>query len=466
MSTPEDPAPIEPRRPGRAGRRSWHVAALASLNARGFRLLYLLDGLVLYAELWLVTGVLIWLRDDFNAVPNLDRYAWTYALIVVAHVAIFWAGGLYDRPPRLLARPILTRLVISVWFTSLLLGTVSLMLPQFPIPRSVLVVHALIAPLVLALNRWVTVRLRRRREGPARAVLVGSAETIALARTHLAPIADELVIADTVADVDDIVTVIERARARVLVLLDTESLDPLYEHHLDQLEAQDVATVRLVRPQDSLLGLARVGELGGMPFVSLSTHTMAPSQVRLKRWMDLAVLLVTAPLTVPLTLLTAAYVRIRVGRPVLFVQHRVGRDGQPFPMYKFRSMGLDAEARTGPVGAAVDDPRIVRGMGWIRASRLDELPQLVNVLRGHMTIVGPRPVRPAELADYEQRFPGYHRRHQCPPGITGLAQVYGHYHTHIEYKLGHDLYYLANWSPLLDLHIMVRTAWVILSRRL
>ena len=78
---------------------------------------------------------------------------------------------------------------------------------------------------------------------------------------------------------------------------------------------------------------------------------------------------------------------------------------------------------------------------------------------------GPRPVRPAELAAYEEEFPGYHRRHQSPPGITGLAQVYGRYHTHIAWKLGHDLHYLANWSPLLDLHIMMRTAWVIITRR-
>lgn len=203
-----------------------------------------------------------------------------------------------------------------------------------------------------------------------------------------------------------------------------------------------------------------------MPFVALSSHALAPSQVRLKRAMDLTVLVLTAPIWVPLLLVTALYVAIVVRRPLLFIQDRVGRGGHPFPMYKFRSMVLDAEARSGPVGAAVNDPRIVRGMGWIRATRLDELPQLLNVALGHMTIAGPRPVRPEELAEYEQRFAGYHRRHQCPPGITGLAQVYGHYHTHIEYKLGHDLYYLANWSPLLDLHIMLRTAWVILSRRL
>lgn len=443
-----------------------HVRTLARLNGYGFRLLHLLDAVVLYAELWLVTAVLVLLRNDFNATANAERYLWTYALIVVSHLAIFYAGGLYDRPPRVLARPILSRLVIAVWFTALLWGTVSLMLPQFPIPRSVLVVHAVLAPILLAVNRWGSDRLRRRRAGPAPVLLVGSQTSIGLAREHLIPIAHEVTVVGTTEAVDQVPEALDRTGARVVVLLDTDSLAALYAGPLDLLERRGVVVLRLVRPQDSLLGLARVGELGGMPFVALSSHALAPSQVRLKRAMDLAVLVVAAPIWVPLLALTALYVAIVVRRPLLFVQDRVGRGGRLFPMYKFRSMVLDAEVQSGPVGAAVDDPRIVRGMGWIRATRLDELPQLLNVLLGHMTIAGPRPVRPEELAEYEQRFTGYHRRLQCPPGITGLAQVYGHYHTHIEYKLGHDLYYLANWSPLLDLHIMVRTAWVIVSRRL
>lgn len=198
----------------------------------------------------------------------------------------------------------------------------------------------------------------------------------------------------------------------------------------------------------------------------LSTHTLTDSQARLKRWMDILVLIVTAPVTVPLALFTTIYVAIVVGRSLMFVQLRVGRHGTPFRMLKFRTMTRDAEAATGPIQAAVDDPRVIRGVSWIRATRLDELPQLLNVLQGSMTVVGPRPVRPEELAAYERAFPGYRRRHQSSPGITGLAQVYGGYRTHIEYKLGQDLHYLANWSPIRDLQIMVRTAWVIITRQL
>jgi len=454
----EPAAPDEPVSSRRSG-------VLAGLNARGFRMLYLMDAVVIYAVLWLVTLFQWWLRTDFNPSGYLGRYLWTYVLVVLVHLAVFYFGGLYDRTPRFLARPMATRLVASVWLAALLVGGVSLLLDDYPVPRSVLVLEALVGPLVLAGNRWVVGRLRRRREGPARALLVGDPDTVRLATEHLCQTSGELQVVGSTRSVADITTRVAQDGARLVVLLDGDALEPLYHDSLDTLERAGVTTLQIVRPQDSLLGLKNVGELGGMPFVALSTHTLSPSQERLKRWMDLAVLLVTAPVTLPLIALTALYVRIVAGRPVMFVQDRIGKDGDPFAMYKFRSMVVDAEAGTGPVAAAVGDRRIVRGMGWIRATRLDELPQLANVLLGRMTIVGPRPVRPAELAAYEEQFPGYHRRHQSPPGITGLAQVYGRYHTHIAWKLGHDLHYLANWSPLLDLHIMVRTAWVIITRR-
>jgi lipopolysaccharide/colanic/teichoic acid biosynthesis glycosyltransferase len=181
--------------------------------------------------------------------------------------------------------------------------------------------------------------------------------------------------------------------------------------------------------------------------------------------MDITVLVFTSPITMLLIGLTAAYVAARAGRPLMFVQPRVGRDGTTFRMQKFRTMRPDAEADTGPVQAAINDPRVVRGMEWVRQTRLDELPQLWNVARGQMSIVGPRPERPEEMAEYEHMIPGYRRRHQVPPGITGLAQVYGYAQTDPEYKLGHDLHYLANWSPVLDLQIMARSLWVIISRR-
>jgi lipopolysaccharide/colanic/teichoic acid biosynthesis glycosyltransferase len=153
--------------------------------------------------------------------------------------------------------------------------------------------------------------------------------------------------------------------------------------------------------------------------------------------------------------------------PLLYWQPRVGAGGREFRMVKFRTMGLDAEADGhGARLADPDDPRVIRGCRWVRATRMDELPQLWNVLRGDMSLVGPRPERPELTAGFEERIPGYSRRHELPPGLTGLAQIHGRYHTDPEYKLGYDLQYLVNWSPVLDLEILLRTVWVVLARRI
>jgi lipopolysaccharide/colanic/teichoic acid biosynthesis glycosyltransferase len=214
-----------------------------------------------------------------------------------------------------------------------------------------------------------------------------------------------------------------------------------------------------------LYGLERVREVGGMPFVPLREHTLPISRVRFKRAFELLILLGAMPLWVPVIGILCLYQLVAAGRPIFYRQVRVGQDGVPFWLVKFRTMYPDAEERTGPTLASHDDPRVIGACRWMRSMRADELPQLWNVLKGEMSLVGPRPERPELTAQYEQLIPGYATRYEIPPGITGMAQVQGRYETDPEYKLGYDLQYLVNWSPLLDLAILARTVWVVLTRR-
>jgi exopolysaccharide biosynthesis polyprenyl glycosylphosphotransferase len=452
---------------------SQRIRVIRALNDRGIRLLHIADVGVIYLTLMAITiamtvlrpGVISWPSDQpFNAWANVDRYWWTYGAIALLHLAVFYFGGLYDREPRLGSRTSLPRIVTLVWVASLITGLVSWMAGEFLIPRSILVVFALVAPIGLAANRWFSRWLQLRTEGPPRVLLVGDEDAVDLALRHLAH-ADSVEVAGATASIADLEKYVEETDASDVLLLNSTYLSDLYAGSLARLESKGVGALQVVGAHDSLLGLRNVGEIGGIPYVGLSAHVLPSSQARLKRYMDVAILTLTAPITLPLLGFTAIYVGIRAGRPLMFVQPRVGRDGAPFRMQKFRTMRPDAEADTGPVQAAVNDPRVVRGMEWIRQTRLDELPQLWNVARGQMSIVGPRPERPEEMAEYEKIIPGYRRRHQVPPGITGLAQVYGYAQTDPEYKLGHDLHYLANWSPVLDLQIMARSFWVIISRR-
>ena len=152
-------------------------------------------------------------------------------------------------------------------------------------------------------------------------------------------------------------------------------------------------------------------------------------------------------------------------RDRIYRQNRIGHLGKDFQIVKFRTMIKEAESSTGPRLSHDSDSRVIPSLRCLRSSRLDELPQIWNVLRGEMSLVGPRPERPEFVEEIAREVPGYRRRHSVKPGLTGLAQVHGRYDSEPVHKLGYDLQYLANWSPVLDVQVLVRTIWVVLTRR-
>ncbi len=169
--------------------------------------------------------------------------------------------------------------------------------------------------------------------------------------------------------------------------------------------------------------------------------------------------------TFAIMVLVGLAVRLSSKGPVLFRQKRVGMNGRPFTLYKFRSMRTDAEAETGAVWATRDDPRVTVIGKWLRRLRLDELPQLYNVVRGEMSIVGPRPERPEFVRTLSDQIPFYRQRHCVRPGITGWAQINYKYGETLEdtiVKLEYDLYYIKNLSPSLDAYILFHTLKVML----
>lgn len=184
-----------------------------------------------------------------------------------------------------------------------------------------------------------------------------------------------------------------------------------------------------------------------------------------KRLLDVSLILVTAPITVPVFLLAMLAVRITMGRPVFFIQERVGLGGQPFRMYKLRTMrplSATDEARTTVVG----DARITALGRVLRRYRIDELPQLWNVLAGQMSIIGPRPEWTVLSEQYTAELPVYAYRHLVRPGITGWAQVRGGYAGDLaetRVKVGYDLFYIKNMSFSMDSQILIRTVWTLLS---
>ena len=186
-----------------------------------------------------------------------------------------------------------------------------------------------------------------------------------------------------------------------------------------------------------------------------------------KRAADLSVACALLAFTLPLMMMVALAIKLDSTGPVFYRQERVGLGGRRFTLLKLRSMRQDAEADGRPVWAAAEDDRITRVGRFIRCTRIDELPQLFNVLRGEMSMVGPRPERPHFVDQLGAIIPSYHERHTVLPGITGWAQINYPYGASIEdarQKLRYDLDYIANHSLLLDLEILVATVGVVIGR--
>ncbi len=452
------------------------VALLARLNRHGFRLVMLADVVALVA---ITVGWMVWTyRFDWPTFP-FTTYLVSFVVVISVFMASLYFGGLYEREPRLGAPPALPRVARQTLAAGGLVALLRVALPgigreldlspafALAIPVRNLVTLIVLGAVAVAANRWMAHEVRTRREGPPKIVLAGSPSDLEVARTQLDVDRRLAVVVAEVTDSGELLGAVHEHDATDVVLVSSGWVDDLYPTEVRAFDRAGVAVLLRVTARETLYGLERIREVGGLPFVLLRAQTMPRSRARFKRFFDLVVLASTAPAWLLLMGFMAIYQLIAAGRPLLFRQTRIGAGERPFEMVKFRTMIPDAEEDgRGARLATLDDPRIIPACKWVRATRMDELPQLWNVLRGEMSLVGPRPERPELTVGFEQSIPGYARRHELPPGLTGLAQIHGRYHTDPEYKLGYDLQYLVNWSPVLDLEILLRTIWVVLARRI
>lgn len=250
---------------------------------------------------------------------------------------------------------------------------------------------------------------------------------------------------------------------------------PFWEHHrLPEIvrECRTMGVDFRVVPDLFELSFDRVnvGNLSGIPLIGLKELSLKGWNLVLKRAIDLTIIVLTAPVVLPFAAIIALAIRWDSPGPAIFQQRRIGKGGQPFTAYKFRTMVVDAEERKaelaqlneadGPIFKIRNDPRLTRLGRFLRRSSLDELPQLWNIVRGEMSLVGPRPQLPAEVAQYEE---WHYRRLEANPGLTGLWQVLGRSDTSFDEMVRLDIYYAENWSPGMDLRIMIETIPAVLS---
>ena len=230
-------------------------------------------------------------------------------------------------------------------------------------------------------------------------------------------------------------------------------------------ESPDVLIRIVPSYYESMMRIGDVESLGDIALVRLQTTPRRITELS-KRTFDVAASSVGLILLSPLIVLVYLLIKATSAGPAVFRQERVGRYGRPFRILKFRTMRQDAERETGPIlSEGASDERLTRFGRWLRLFRIDEVPQLWNVLIGEMSLVGPRPERTCFVRQFEQTIPAYATRHQVQPGITGLAQICGGYHTDASDKLRFDLIYISQLSIWFDLAILFRTVMVVLLPR-
>lgn len=376
--------------------------------------------------------------------------------------------------PRVRISGSITRLLLPAQAVQLFSFTTFLyFFPMRSFPRSVLVVYLVVDGLFLYLERAFLRRLSLA-GGRRRVLIVGdpaSAEILAEAiRRHpwtgidVAEVLPPGAEADRRAGPDEIAAAIERTGSdHVLFAPERGAFRDRAIEHLALSRRSSLWVLPSV--YETLIGRLRFRSLGELPLLEVRAAPPQGLGAFFKRAIDLIAAGAALLILSPVLFVAAAGVWALSGRPVFYSQERVGRDGARFRLRKLRTMKPGAEEETGAVLASRSDPRVTRVGRWLRTTRIDEIPQLVNVLRGEMSLVGPRPERPEFVSRYEQTIAGYALRFTVRPGLTGFAQISGEYETHPEIKLRYDLAYINNWSLAFDLVLMARTVPVVLSRR-
>jgi exopolysaccharide biosynthesis polyprenyl glycosylphosphotransferase len=271
---------------------------------------------------------------------------------------------------------------------------------------------------------------------------------------------------EVIGHLDDIRQIIEEHQIQdVLVALEPERREDLVSV-ISKVDFPDVTLKLLPDFYQLVSGLNKTNQIFGMPLVEVSPEPMPLWEKTTKRLLDIIVSIIALIIFTPFLLVVSIIIRMNSEGSAIFRQSRVGKNGKIFTILKFRTMHINAEDETGPTWAKENDPRVTKVGFWLRKLRIDEIPQFWNVLKGDMSLVGPRPERQHFVDQFAKQIPLYLRRHRVRPGITGWAQVkwkYGGSLDTVREKTKYDLFYIENISLKMDAKILINTVITIIK---
>jgi sugar transferase (PEP-CTERM system associated) len=444
-----------------------------------FLVLAFCEAVILLSSTWV--AILIRFAGEDQLIEENLGIVWPKALVYAAVVATaLVSAGLYRRRQRYGLLGIFNRLIVAMLVAGPVMAVIFYIIPELYLGRGILILNLIITFLALLLSRGLFIYIMGLKGLQRRFLILGAgkrATSVGTLRRRSDRLGIEIV--GYVSLPDEPVLVPEErlveVRASLQEYVERESIDEI-------VVAADERRGNL--PFNELLNcrLAGVAVTDVLDFFEQTTgkikiDVMYPSWLLFsegfhryylrqigKRVFDVIVSVILLILCSPLMLFAVAAILSESGRPVLYRQRRVGEKDKFFYIFKFRTMNQDAEADGKARWAASGDPRITRVGRWLRRTRIDELPQIFNILQGKMSFVGPRPERPEFVEVLAQKIPYYGERHRVKPGLTGWAQIcypYGSTERDAFEKLEYDLYYVKNYSLFLDLIILLQTVEVV-----
>jgi exopolysaccharide biosynthesis polyprenyl glycosylphosphotransferase len=376
----------------------------------------------------------------------------------VVYLVLLWGLGLYSTSWKSTSE-LFSSIFITSALTAVLSMALAFFLRGFALPRSIVLVGFVCEFVLLFIWRFGIRSLEEKRTVPKRVLVIGEGRHILELALKLLGTREDYQLLEVVPPLehDRIVELFPQAD---LVCFENQ-LGNEKRVLLRRCVEESKQVIMVPSVEDILLLGAQFDRVDDQPILKLESLDLSSRQQMVKRICDLVLSLVLLILTSPLQLIVALLIKLDSPGPVLYFQERLGERRKTFRLIKFRTMVVDAEKKCGPVLAKTKDPRITRLGRFLRAIRLDELPQLVNIFLGQMSFVGPRPERQFFVEQFEESLPEYRYRMLVKPGLTGLAQVLGKYSTVFDDKLRYDLIYIRSYSLLLDFQIMLLTLRVI-----
>ena len=436
-----------------------------------------------------ISSILIGGSQAWDLVTD-DTAVFRVLLIVLVCQLCLHYADLYDLRTMTTKRDLAERLVAAIGATSLILGIAYWLFPLLVLGQGVFLLTAVLAIIMVMVWRWAFDMLMARLAPRQRLLLVGTSPAAIVLARELFERRQELGVdivgfvdpdptrvgapvinPGVVGTIDDIPGLAARLRVdRVVVSLSDERGKLPMDRLLDMRLRSGVLFDHLASIYEEYTGKIALENLRPSWLVFSTGFRKGRGVMIVKRAFDIMAAVCGLILAAPLMLVAALLVKLDSLRdPILYHQERIGLNGVPFTIHKFRTMRTDAEATTGPVWSAGDsDPRITTVGRFMRKTRLDEIPQLWNVLIGDMSLIGPRPERPSFVEQLTRDIPFYGQRHVVKPGVTGWAQVRYAYGASVEdalEKMQYDLYYVKHMSLMFDIVIALETIKIVILRR-